>query len=325
MHPDVETLSAWADGELPDRADVREHVESCVQCRGLVEDLRALGRAMAAEVPPVPADLESRVVQSLRFRKAAPSWWRVPALAAATIAVALIAVPVLMRQPWREPRGPEVIAPPAATEMAPPEAPSQPQVQDDIALSTPATPPPAPPSPPPALEKAVPPAQVREAEASRMAAPERQEAAYAEGGATGADAMQDAAPAAPEAMRKQANEEVDELRRESVVTTAPVAGAAPPSSALSSAVVAQCDPGGDLVWPRAGDPGAQQRLRAAVERAGGRITIVTGRDLVWSVVVPRPGWETVARELAAQGVTAVDPSRPPAGESCLQMTLRAPG
>lgn len=165
-----------------------------------------------------------------------------------------------------------------------------------------------------------------EVAARNTAEPERQDAVSVEEGATGADVMQDAAPAPPDAARKQATQERDELRRERFLEPAPTAGAAESRSAVASAAVAACDPGGDLVWPKLDDSAAQQRLRTVVERAGGRLALVPGQDEVWSLVVRRPGWEATARELVAQGVTAVDPSRPPAGEAaCLQVTLRAPG
>ncbi len=62
-HPH-DLLSTLLDGELAatERESVDRHLAGCPACRDLLEDLRRLAAASSADpVPPVPADLASRI------------------------------------------------------------------------------------------------------------------------------------------------------------------------------------------------------------------------------------------------------------------------
>jgi len=86
-HP-VELISAFLDGEADAReaAAVEGHLRSCAECRALLEDLRRLAAASAAEaVPPVPEALPARIRWRLRAHDAGSGpragrrrWWRSP-------------------------------------------------------------------------------------------------------------------------------------------------------------------------------------------------------------------------------------------------------
>jgi anti-sigma factor RsiW len=107
-HPDVDELSAYADGEL-DAArgpEVREHVASCAECTG---DLRALhlvvAELAALPSPTMPTDVAARLDQAIarerrvqpaagtdvlpRRRRSGPGW---TTGAAAAVAIGLVAV-----------------------------------------------------------------------------------------------------------------------------------------------------------------------------------------------------------------------------------------
>ena len=125
-HPH-EFLSALLDDELAasEREAVDRHLAGCPACRDLLEDLRRLAAETAADpVPPVPADLASRIRGRIdKVRRPAdagaigpsagygsgyrPFWLSpLPLGAAASLLVAVIAVAI-----WQANRGPEPISP----------------------------------------------------------------------------------------------------------------------------------------------------------------------------------------------------------------------
>jgi hypothetical protein len=93
-HADVEALSAFVDGEAPEWAD---HVERCQACAASAEAMRAVSGAVATPVdPPAPAVRERAIRAALapsapvvaRRRRALPTRWLVPAMAAMILLMA---------------------------------------------------------------------------------------------------------------------------------------------------------------------------------------------------------------------------------------------
>lgn len=102
-HPDIETLSAYGDGELPALARTRvdAHLAQCTSCRAGLARVRALVAAAAALPPDVePPDvawqgIRARIRREARPRRARRAWVGLGALAAA--AVVLVAGSLLLR------------------------------------------------------------------------------------------------------------------------------------------------------------------------------------------------------------------------------------
>jgi hypothetical protein len=97
-HP-LEQLSAYLDDELPveDRAPIDRHLALCPDCREHLEALRRMSGAIAGEpVPPLPGDLEDKVLRRIDAATVVPLRRRgfvIPASIAATVAaVGLVAV-----------------------------------------------------------------------------------------------------------------------------------------------------------------------------------------------------------------------------------------
>jgi|SRR5689334_11248745 len=70
MHPNEETLNAYADGSLPaaEAADIERHVVSCVSCRQLVDDLREILRATAdLDLQDPPARAWTRIERAIQL------------------------------------------------------------------------------------------------------------------------------------------------------------------------------------------------------------------------------------------------------------------
>jgi len=147
-HPH-DLLSALPDGELtaPEREQVDRHLAGCPACRDRLEDLRRLSAATAADpVPPVPADLASRIRgridQATRPMDAgaiAPSAaygsghrpFRLSPLAlgaAASFLVAVIAVAIWQANRGLEPISP--VSPPAGEPIASLPAPDREPIQN---------------------------------------------------------------------------------------------------------------------------------------------------------------------------------------------------
>ena len=93
-HP-LEILSASLDGELSagESARLRSHLAGCEGCSRMLEELRAVDRALAAEeAEPVPAHLEGRIRSRIRGADGGRLFafplrrWRLPAAAAAGLA-----------------------------------------------------------------------------------------------------------------------------------------------------------------------------------------------------------------------------------------------
>jgi hypothetical protein len=111
-HPQHEDVMAFLDGELTaaSELDIRAHLDTCLDCRSLAGDLRAVSHRLAAwSVEPVPATLDARVKQALRASAGQARdrrvWWRrmvdrgAPrwSLTLAGAAAAVLAVAVLWR------------------------------------------------------------------------------------------------------------------------------------------------------------------------------------------------------------------------------------
>ncbi|HZM68862.1 MAG TPA: zf-HC2 domain-containing protein [Candidatus Cryosericum sp.] len=110
-HP-TELLSAYLDGEVTtsERIEVARHLEVCVECRGVLDDFRTMATAASQEpAPPIPAELQARIMAALRTRSPKPRrrfapWFPVPlAVAAGLIVVAAGSWVLLRRQPGQEP------------------------------------------------------------------------------------------------------------------------------------------------------------------------------------------------------------------------------
>ena len=143
-HP-TELLSAYLDGEVTtsERIEVARHLEDCVECRGVLDDFRTMATAASQEpAPPIPAELQARIMAALRTRSPKPRrrfapWFPVPlAVAAGLIVVAAGSWVLLRRQPGQEP---VVMARSAPVE--------KPRLEE--AYRVPAPPPPPPPGAPP--------------------------------------------------------------------------------------------------------------------------------------------------------------------------------
>jgi anti-sigma factor RsiW len=70
MHPNEETLNAYADGSLPatEAAEIERHVASCVSCRQLVDDLREIRRATAdLDLQDPPARAWMRIERAIQL------------------------------------------------------------------------------------------------------------------------------------------------------------------------------------------------------------------------------------------------------------------
>jgi anti-sigma factor RsiW len=68
-HPQHEDVMALLDGELTDanEAGIRAHLDTCLDCRSLAGDLRAVSRQSTTwRVEPVPATLDERVKDAVR-------------------------------------------------------------------------------------------------------------------------------------------------------------------------------------------------------------------------------------------------------------------
>jgi len=72
MHPNDETLNAYADGSLPanEAAEIERHVASCVSCRQLVDDLREILRATAdLDLQDPPARAWMRIERAIQLEQ----------------------------------------------------------------------------------------------------------------------------------------------------------------------------------------------------------------------------------------------------------------
>ena len=72
MHPNEETLNAYADGSLPatEAAEIERHVASCVSCRQLVDDLREILRATAdLDLQDPPARAWMRIERAIQLER----------------------------------------------------------------------------------------------------------------------------------------------------------------------------------------------------------------------------------------------------------------
>jgi anti-sigma factor RsiW len=70
MHPHEDVLNELVDGALgpAERADVERHLETCAECRTIVDGLRAVGRAVGSlELREPPARTWSRVERAIRL------------------------------------------------------------------------------------------------------------------------------------------------------------------------------------------------------------------------------------------------------------------
>jgi anti-sigma factor ChrR (cupin superfamily) len=70
MHPNEETLNAYADGSLPatEAAEIERHVASCVSCRQLVDDLREILRGTAdLDLQDPPARVWMRIERAIQL------------------------------------------------------------------------------------------------------------------------------------------------------------------------------------------------------------------------------------------------------------------
>ena len=73
MHPNEETLNAYADGSLPaiEAAEIERHVAACVSCRQLVDDLREILRATAdLDLQDPPARAWTRIERAIQLEGA---------------------------------------------------------------------------------------------------------------------------------------------------------------------------------------------------------------------------------------------------------------
>jgi intracellular sulfur oxidation DsrE/DsrF family protein len=102
-------LNPYVDGELELRSAlaVEEHLQGCSRCQVSAAGLHALRAAVnrACEPPLAPARLRASVRRSLSSAApAAPAVWRHPWLVAAPgIAALLLAIWMLLAQPWQGP------------------------------------------------------------------------------------------------------------------------------------------------------------------------------------------------------------------------------
>jgi anti-sigma factor ChrR (cupin superfamily) len=72
MHPNEETLNAYADGSLPanEAAEIERHVASCVSCRQLVDDLREILRAAGdLDLQDPPARAWMRIERAIQLEQ----------------------------------------------------------------------------------------------------------------------------------------------------------------------------------------------------------------------------------------------------------------
>jgi len=72
MHPNEETLNAYADGSLPptEAAEIERHVAACVSCRQLVDDLREILRATAdLDLQDPPARVWKRIERAIQLEQ----------------------------------------------------------------------------------------------------------------------------------------------------------------------------------------------------------------------------------------------------------------
>lgn len=114
--PDEQTLTAFADGELPpgQAADVERHLAGCRACTECVQDVRqltTLGRSALARIPVTPARRTAPAARPRRFVSVSSG-----IAAAAAIVIVAVAAQWLLTRP---PTGGGGIAgplPPAATQ-----------------------------------------------------------------------------------------------------------------------------------------------------------------------------------------------------------------
>lgn len=128
VHPRKAALRAYTDGEgaPAERAELRQHLAACAECRARVEafaaERAAVGSALAsvAVAPDVAAGwarMQARIGTPVAAprRAAGWSWWSAGAGSLATAAVALLAVVPVLRAPGG-PLPPPVAAPAPAPE-----------------------------------------------------------------------------------------------------------------------------------------------------------------------------------------------------------------
>jgi len=96
-HPDPEQLSAYIDGELPDRErdDLEQHLTGCADCSATLRALRATRADMRAMSAPVPSEQESwalRAAINKARRRPATRYrrWTVAAGSVAAVAAAVV-------------------------------------------------------------------------------------------------------------------------------------------------------------------------------------------------------------------------------------------
>jgi len=133
-HPPDDALSAHLDGETAgiERSAIEDHLRSCAACTRLLEDLGRLAEAGAAEpIPPVPAQLESRIRDQVRGmargiagrRSRRPAWFApFPLAAAASAVLAVGALWVMRHEILPRPEPPPITSAPAVVQAPPPAA-----------------------------------------------------------------------------------------------------------------------------------------------------------------------------------------------------------
>jgi hypothetical protein len=100
----TEYYTAYLEGSLPDalRAEVARHLDACPRCAEELEAMRALV-ATLHELPeaPLPADFAAGVRARMADRRPARPWLlRLPALAGGTLAAAVLALTIIVVQPY---------------------------------------------------------------------------------------------------------------------------------------------------------------------------------------------------------------------------------
>jgi hypothetical protein len=318
-HP-LDELSDYLDDELgvEARAAIDRHLAECADCRGELESLRRLSRALAdEEVPPVPVDLQARIGRSLDAAPSARSRTRrfvVPTTIAATIG----AIGILVAIQWRQ--GRLAVPPP-------------PQPREETA-------------PLDELKKANVPSPRQDAAPTRESAPRtepekivEEELDQAPGVAPDHDAKDLPAPSsfAPTEKQKSEDAAVDAAtgeiseRAASKVAAAPVPAApAPAAGALGGMTepVSRCaehwsDSGLRARWQVADiEAAARELARLAVDVGGNSEWRGAADGRPYLLVVPRSRFDEVVSALRARGVAGLEsPPSPAEGADCAGISI----
>lgn len=99
-HAELDQLSAYLDGELDtdERSSIEGHLPSCVECRSMLDALRATVADLAMLPEPVPSEQDAWALRSAIARARAPvKRWHRAAWAAGAAAAALVAVVAIVR------------------------------------------------------------------------------------------------------------------------------------------------------------------------------------------------------------------------------------